>query len=173
MDDKQINKMDRFFQFVKKNQKSWIQKENKDYYKTKKTKKMNSIQKYREDNPRNYSFEKSEDPKLYGKYILKKGVKFFNGDLMESEFLTQEINEFLADEWIMELRNVKISISDARIIQKYTTLEITKIEHCSTEVTEIKENHKILGSVMIYYRITCNMFYFDKIKKYYDYESQK
>ena len=170
MDDNAINKMDRFFQFVKKNQRSWIQKENKDYYKTKKTKKMNSMQKYREDNP---PFEKSDNPKLYGKYILKKGVKFFNGDLMESEFLTQEINEFLADEWIMELRNVKISISDARIIQKYTTLEITKIEHCSTEVTEIKENHKILGSVMIYYRITCNMFYFDKIKKYYDYESQK
>tara|TARA_B000000460_G_C21334634_1_gene314363 strand:+ start:79 stop:588 length:510 start_codon:yes stop_codon:yes gene_type:complete len=169
MDYNEINKLDRYFEFLKKGQKRWERKEKIDYSQLNK-KKMNSMQKWREDNP---PFEKSENPKLYGKYILKKGVKFFNGDLMEPEFLTQEINEFLQNEWILELRNVKISISDAREIQKYTTLEISKIEHNSTEITEIKENHKLCGSVMISYSITCNMFYFDKIKKYYDYDSQK
>jgi len=163
--------MDRFFKFLAKGQKKWTRKEKIDYSQINK-KYMNSIQKWREDNPPKYikdtpPAEIKETDKPWG-YILKTGVRFFNGDILEPEMLNKELNDWIENDWIWELRTPNLGIGDCKKIQKHLHLEIIKIEHSTTHVNET-DRGALFTSVMIHFRITCvKVTSWDKIKKLFE-----
>lgn len=170
MDYNALNKMDRYFNFIKKNQKRWQAKENIDYKKLKTKKMGNSMTKYREDQE-DKIFTKPIEIKnkrdLWG-YIIHRGVKFFNGDIIDADVLNNEVNLWIGGEWIIDIRHPMLSISDLKKIQKYLTLEIERVEHNTVFVQE--DQNSMFGSVMIHYKITCtNIVHWDMIKKYFDY----
>lgn len=178
MDYNKINKMDKFFQFCKDNQKRWQAKAKIDYSQIRKTKKMNSMQKHRLDNdlPKYeeiqgnsiYKPRKEENPDRVDKYIICEGVKFFNSDYIDPKYICQECNTWIQKDWIWDLRNPRLTLSDCRKIIKYLLLDIVKIEHKITGVNE-SDSSCLIGSVMIHYKVICaHQLYWEKIKKYFE-----
>lgn len=172
MDNNKINKMDELFRFLKKGQKRWEQKSKIDYkYLTKKNKKMNSMQKYRmdeEDKKSSRIPKEITDPNKVWGYIIYEGTKFFNGDDLDQAILNKNINEWIEDSWIWDIRHPNLGISDCKKIQKYLNLEIIKINHNSVHINEDPQG-AVYGSVMIHYKVTCtNIIFWDTIKKYFD-----